>query len=95
VGYATVLFDQDDTLTDSQEGIVSSYRHALAAFEIEVDETGIKPWIGPPLRDGFAALGVPGAQIPAAIDRYRAYFAEIGIHQNPAFLSCRAPQFLG
>ena len=69
-------------MTDSQDGIVSSYQHALAAFEVDVDEACIKRWIGPPLRDGFAALGVPPAQIPAAIDRYRAYFAEIGIHQN-------------
>jgi phosphoglycolate phosphatase len=82
VGYTTVLFDLDGTLTDSQQGIVSSYQHALAAFEIDVDETSVKPWIGPPLRDGFATLGVPAGQIPAATDRYRAHFAEIGIHQN-------------
>ena len=80
--YTTVLFDLDGTLTDSQDGIISSYQHALAAFEIDVDQVSIKRWIGPPLRDGFTALGVPPAQVPAAIDRYRAYFAEVGIHQN-------------
>ena len=80
--YTAVLFDLDGTLTDSQDGIVSSYQHALAAFEIEADQASIKRWIGPPLRDGFAALGVPTAQLPAAIGRYRADFAEIGIHQN-------------
>lgn len=80
--YTTVLFDLDGTLTDPQDGIISSYQHALATFEIEADQASIKRWIGPPLRDGFAALGVPPAQVPAAIDRYRAYFAEVGIHQN-------------
>ncbi len=80
--FSTVLFDLDGTLTDSQDGIVSSYQHALAAFGIDADDASIKAWIGPPLQDGFAALGVPAAQVPAAIDRYRAYFAEIGIHRN-------------
>jgi phosphoglycolate phosphatase len=84
VGYTTVLFDLDGTLTDSQDGIISSYQHALAPFELDVDQASIKRWIGPPLRDGFAALGVPPAQVPAAIDRYHAYFAEVGMRLTPS-----------
>lgn len=80
--FTTVLFDLDGTLTDSQAGIISSYQHALAAFDIDADGAAIKPSIGPPLRDGFAALGVPVDDIAAAIDGYRAYFAVIGIRQN-------------
>lgn len=82
MGYSTVLFDLDGTLTDSQQGIVASFRHALAAFDIDVDEAAVRTWIGPPLGDGLAALGVPAAQVPAAMDRYRAHFADIGIRQN-------------
>lgn len=82
MGYSTVLFDLDGTLTDSQVGIVSSYQHALALYEIEADEDSIRPWIGPPLYEGLAALGVPSPQIPEAIERYRHYFGRIGILQN-------------
>lgn len=80
--YTTVLFDLDGTLTDSKPGIVASYRHALAGFGIEADESAIAPWIGPPLRSGFAAFGIRDADIPAAIGRYRAHFGEIGMFEN-------------
>ena len=80
--YTAVLFDLDGTLTDSKAGIVSSYRHALAGFGIDADEAAIAPWIGPPLRSGFTAFGIPDDQIPAAIDLYRTHFGEVGILQN-------------
>ncbi|HWE54400.1 MAG TPA: HAD hydrolase-like protein [Acidimicrobiales bacterium] len=82
MGYTTVLFDLDGTLTDSKAGIVESYRHTLASYGIEADETSVSPWIGPPLAAGFAAFGLPGEEVPRAIDRYRAHFGDVGIHIN-------------
>jgi phosphoglycolate phosphatase len=77
-----VLFDLDGTLTDSQAGIVNSYRHALSLLGLPVDEEAIRRWIGPPLRDGLAALGVPDRLLDTAIITYRAYFVETGMFQN-------------
>jgi phosphoglycolate phosphatase len=85
VVYATVLFDLDGTLADSQAGIVASYIHAVSAFGQVADETTIRQWIGPPLHEGFAALGVPQDQIESAITTYRAYYAETGMYQNQLF----------
>lgn len=82
MGYTTVVFDLDGTLIDSKAGIIASYQHALAAFGISADAASITAWIGPPLQEGFVGLGVPTRRVPAAIDSYRAYFADVGIHQN-------------
>ena len=82
MGYTTVVFDLDGTLTDSQAGIIASYQHALGAYDITADAASITAWIGPPLHVGFAALGVPTTEVPDAIDTYRAYFAQTGIYQN-------------
>lgn len=82
MGYTTVVFDLDGTLTDSQVGIVASYQHALAACGVEADAGSITSWIGPPLHEGFAHLGVPTDAIPTAIETYRDHFAQFGIYQN-------------
>jgi phosphoglycolate phosphatase len=81
-GYTTVLFDLDGTLTDSKPGIVSSYRYALSSFGIEAGEAEISPWIGPPLRAGLAAFGIPDTDMATAIDRYRTHFGEVGMFDN-------------
>lgn len=81
----TVVFDLDGTLTDSEPGIVSSYRHALDGWGIEADREAIRPWLGPPLRDGFVGLGVPPDEVEQAIARYREYFATKGIVENELY----------
>jgi phosphoglycolate phosphatase len=81
----TVVFDLDGTLTDSQAGVVASYGHALAGWGIEVDGDAIRPWLGPPLRDGFLALGVRPAEVERAIQRYREYFSTQGILENQLY----------
>ena len=82
MGFSTVLFDLDGTLSDSQAGIVASYRHTLAAFGLDADEAAIKRWIGPPLGEGLAALGVPADRVEEAVARYRAYFGATGMYDN-------------
>ena len=81
----TVVFDLDGTLTDSEAGVVASYRHALDAWGIEADGDAIRPWLGPPLRDGFLALGLPPDEVDQAIRRYREYFSTQGILQNELY----------
>lgn len=81
----TVVFDLDGTLTDSEPGVVASYRHALAGWGLEVGREAIRPWLGPPLRDGFLALGVPPAEVDRAIRRYREYFSTRGILENQLY----------
>lgn len=85
VAWTTIVFDLDGTLTDSEPGIVASYRHALATFGRKVDDAAIRRWIGPPLGEGLAALGVPAGEIDAAIIAYRAYFTETGMYGNSLF----------
>lgn len=80
-----VVFDLDGTLTDSEAGIISSYRHALHAWDITTDYHAIRQWIGPPLQDGFLALGVPAADVDRAILRYRDFFSTQGILENRLF----------
>ncbi len=77
-----VLFDLDGTLTDSQAGIVASFRHALGSFGLDADAAAIRRWIGPPLVDGLAALGVPAGELDAAVAVYRAYFSTTGLYEN-------------
>ena len=78
----TVLFDLDGTITDSAAGIVGSYRHALGRFGLSPSDAEIRRWIGPPLVDGFAALGVAVGSLDEAIAAYRAYFSTTGIRDN-------------
>lgn len=82
----TVLLDLDGTLTDPQEGIVASYDHAMAAL----GRPPVPPeqrWmlIGPPLREVFTSLGVPGEQVEEAVTAYRAYFAPRGMLENRVY----------
>ena len=75
----TVLFDLDGTITDSATGIVASYRHALGWFGLSPSDAAIRRWIGPPLVDGFSALGVAAGSLDQAIAAYREYFSTKGI----------------
>jgi phosphoglycolate phosphatase len=77
-----VVFDLDGTLTDSQAGIVASYRHTCRTFGLEPDPEAIRPWIGPPLQDGLAALGIAPDDLDAAVATYRSYFSTTGIFDN-------------
>lgn len=76
------IFDLDGTLTDSEEGIVASFRHSLSKFDLPADNGTIRHQIGPPLAEGFAALGVPEGQLSLAVETYRAHFSRSGIFQN-------------
>lgn len=81
---ATVtLLDLDGTLTDSAEGIYSSVRHALDTLGLRsMTDNELRGFVGPPLQDSFAQLGLPPAGIQRAIGAYREHFASTGLYEN-------------
>lgn len=80
--FPVVLFDLDGTLTDSQVGIVASYRYALAALGLSAEETAIRACIGPPLEYNLVELGVPASEVSAGVTAYREYFSATGMYEN-------------
>lgn len=82
-----LLFDLDGTLTDPKEGITKSVRHALRAFDIEVEDLdSLCCFIGPPLRDSFMEYyGFSEENATTAISIYREYFSDRGLYENEAY----------
>ena len=69
---AVVLFDLDGTLTDPAAGITASLAHALERVGRPVDDpAALRRFIGPPLLETFAELGVPQADLERAVAAYR------------------------
>ncbi|WP_435738172.1 HAD hydrolase-like protein [Cellulosimicrobium sp. PMB13] len=85
-GYGLVLLDLDGTLADSAPGIVACAQHALREVGVPVpDDAAVRGVVGPPLADGFAALGVPAGIVEDAIAAYRAVYAAGGMFDNAVF----------
>ena len=77
------LFDLDGTLTDPAVGIVRSFRHGMDAVGINAaDHEPLERFIGPPLQESFAGIGLDDGGVAAAIEGYREYFAVTGIFEN-------------
>ncbi|WP_102144646.1 HAD-IA family hydrolase [Mycobacterium hubeiense] len=77
-----VIFDLDGTLTDSAEGIVSSFRHALGQVGAPIPEGDLASRIvGPPMHHTLRAMGL-GEQAVAA---YRAAYTTRGWAMNSLF----------
>jgi len=82
----TALFDLDGTLTDPAEGITACIRHGLAAVDVDADKHGpLERFIGPPLNDSFAGLGLTPDQVDEAITAYRERFAIVGMFENEVY----------
>lgn len=80
-----VLFDLDGTLTDSAEGIVSSFRHALQAVGAPLPDGDLASRIvGPPMHHTLSSLGL-GDQADEAIAAYRADYTSRGWAMNSLF----------
>jgi phosphoglycolate phosphatase len=80
-----VIFDLDGTLTDSADGIVSSFCHALGEIGAAVPAGDLAGKIvGPPMHHTFAAMGL-GEQADAAIAAYRADYTSRGWAINSLF----------
>jgi HAD superfamily hydrolase (TIGR01549 family) len=80
-----VLFDLDGTLTDSAEGIVASFRHALGAVGADVpDGDLVEQIVGPPMHVTLGSLGL-GDKAADAIAAYRADYTTRGWSMNRMF----------
>jgi len=81
-----VLFDLDGTLTDPQQGFVSSVQFALSKLKIEFDpKTKFEAYIGPPLHDTFEILCEGKHSVDDAISFYRERYAETGLLENTIY----------
>ena len=82
------LFDLDGTLTDNYAGISASIRHALARLAAPVpDDSDMRRYVGPPLRDTFARLLATDDRdvVERAIGHYRERFSTTGWKENAAY----------
>lgn len=80
-----VLFDLDGTLTDSAEGIVASFRHALETVGAPVPEGDlVSRIVGPPMHVTLQQMGL-GSCADAAIAAYRADYTARGWSMNRPF----------
>lgn len=80
-----MIFDLDGTLTDSAEGIVASFRHALASVGAEVPAGDLVGRIvGPPMKQTLDGLGL-GERAGDAIAAYRADYTARGWAMNSLF----------
>ncbi|AQT79646.1 hypothetical protein B1R94_10745 [Mycolicibacterium litorale] len=80
-----VIFDLDGTLTDSADGIVASFRHALAAIGADVPTGDLAGRIvGPPMHQTLKGLGL-GERADEAIAAYRADYTSRGWAMNSTF----------
>jgi phosphoglycolate phosphatase len=77
-----VLFDLDGTLTDPEEGIVGSFRHAMETVGHPVAEGIDLRWmIGPAIRDNLTRHGIPDHLHDDAVAAFRARHVEVGLFQ--------------
>jgi phosphoglycolate phosphatase len=84
-GAQLVIFDLDGTLTDSAEGIVASFLHALSHVGAPVPDGDLTAQIvGPPMDDTFRSMDL-GDDAEAAIAAFRAEYGARGWEMNTLF----------
>src|SRR6478736_6726595 len=80
-----VIFDLDGTLTDSADGIVSSFRHALGEIGMPVPDGDLAGRVvGPPMHHTLASMGL-GDRTDEAVAAYRADYTTRGWAMNSLF----------
>ncbi len=85
-----MLLDLDGTLTDPYEGITRCVTHALDGLGLpRLEERALRSFIGPPLQDQFASLGLDEAGVARAVDLYRERFQDQGLYENTVYAGVR------
>ena len=84
--YRTIMFDLDGTLTDSKEGIVNCARHAIRQLgDVPPEERILAQFVGPPLRESFAAFcGYGPEKAQEAVRLFRERYTAVGQFENRA-----------
>ena len=87
MGYETVLFDLDGTLTDSGPGIMNAVRYALNKMGIEeTDISRLRSFIGPPLHENFSKLyNMDYDTAWVAVNTFREYYLDKGWMENEPY----------
>lgn len=85
--YEYIFFDLDGTLTDSQEGILNSFRNVFKHYGMkEPDIETLKTFIGPPLPYTMThSLGFSEEKAKEAISVHRAYYNTKGYMENRVY----------
>ena len=85
--YEYIFFDLDGTLTDSQEGILNSFRSVFQHYGMkEPDIETLKTFIGPPLPHTMIhGFGFPEEKVKEAISVHRAYYNTRGYKENRVY----------
>lgn len=90
MGYSTVFFDLDGTLTDSGEGIMNCAQLALTHFGISVpSREALRVFVGPPLRSTFLDFGIPKEKIEEAVAVFRSRYQTVGKFENVPYPGIR------
>ena len=86
VAKTIVLFDLDGTLTDSADGVVAGYKHALAAVGAPIPDGDLAALlVGPPMRDSLAQQGLSPEVAESALRHYAEYYDETGWAENSVY----------
>ncbi len=81
-----VLLDLDGTLSESAPGITASVEAAYRALRLPVPAPAeLLSFVGPPLRDGFRAHGVPDDLVGAAVTAYRSHYDAGALRDTRAY----------
>ena len=82
---SAIFFDLDGTLVDSSIGIHNAFTHTFKELGVpSPDAKTIRGFMGPPLESSFATC-LPKEQISEAVQIYRSYYKEKGIHEAELF----------
>ena len=87
MGYSTILFDLDGTLTDPGLGITNSILYALDKMNIpQPPREDLYEFIGPPLKEMLMMrFNLSDAQGEEALRCYREYFSVDGLFENKVY----------
>lgn len=84
--YTCILFDLDGTIADSAQGITASLGYMFEKLGREVPSPAeLRAWVGPPMLDSFAAIGMTPVESAQALAIYREHYLSKGLNSSPIF----------